>query len=35
MGKGIANPIVMIWAGGMLLDFLGQTEAASLMMRGI
>lgn len=35
MGKGIANPIAMIWAGAMLLDFLGQAEAASLVMRGI
>ena len=29
MGKGIANPIAMIWAGVLMLDFLGETEAAS------
>eukprot|EP01030_Chromulinospumella_sphaerica_P035085 gene35085-biopygen29943 len=26
-GKNIANPIGMIWAGAMMLDFLGQGEA--------
>ncbi len=34
-GKGIANPIATLWAGQMMLDFLGQTEAAALLMRGI
>ena len=28
MGKGIANPIAMIWTGAMMLDFLGEAEAA-------
>ena len=34
-GKGIANPIATIWAGQMLLDFLGQEEAAKLLMQAI
>ncbi len=28
MGKGIANPIAAIWAGAMMLDFLGEPAAA-------
>jgi tartrate dehydrogenase/decarboxylase / D-malate dehydrogenase len=28
VGKGIANPIAQIWCGAMMLDFLGQKEAA-------
>lgn len=35
MGKGIANPIAMIWAGSLMLGFLGEVEAASLIMQGI
>jgi tartrate dehydrogenase/decarboxylase / D-malate dehydrogenase len=35
MGQGIANPIAMIWAGAMLLDFLGEADAASLILHGI
>src|SRR6185437_9609559 len=27
MGKGIANPIAAIWAGALMLSFLGHTEA--------
>jgi len=34
-GKGIANPLATIWAGQMLLDFLGEKEAARLLMRAI
>ena len=34
-GKGIANPIAAIWAGAMLLDFLGETDAAARVMRAI
>ncbi len=28
MGKGIANPLATIWAGAMMLDFLGEATAA-------
>jgi tartrate dehydrogenase/decarboxylase/D-malate dehydrogenase len=28
MGKGIANPLATIWAGAMMLDFLGEAAAA-------
>jgi tartrate dehydrogenase/decarboxylase/D-malate dehydrogenase len=34
-GRGIANPIATVWAGSMMLDFLGETEAAALLMRAI
>lgn len=34
-GKGIANPIAAIWAGAMLLDFLGETDAAARVMRAV
>jgi len=34
-GKGIANPIATVWAGSMLLDFLGEADSASLLMRAI
>lgn len=34
-GKGIANPLATIWAGQMLLEFLGETEAAALLMRAV
>lgn len=35
VGRGIVNPIAMIWSGAMMLDFLGETEAAGLMMGAI
>jgi tartrate dehydrogenase/decarboxylase/D-malate dehydrogenase len=35
VGKGIANPIASIWSGQLLLDFLGEQEAATLLMRAI
>lgn len=34
-GKGIANPIGMIWAGAMMLDHLGEAEAAAAVMAAI
>jgi tartrate dehydrogenase/decarboxylase/D-malate dehydrogenase len=34
-GKGIANPVGMIWAGQMMLEHFGYTEAADCMMRAI
>jgi tartrate dehydrogenase/decarboxylase/D-malate dehydrogenase len=34
-GKGIANPIAMIWSGAMMLDFLGYPELNNLIIRAI
>lgn len=34
-GKGVANPIGMIWAGQMLLQHFGHTEAADALLRAI
>lgn len=34
-GKGIANPVGQIWSGAMMLDHLGETEAAAAVMRAI
>src|SRR5919199_818079 len=34
-GQGIANPIATIWAGALMLDFLGETEGAPLLMQAI
>ncbi|KAH9484610.1 D-malate dehydrogenase [decarboxylating] [Psilocybe cubensis] len=34
-GKGIANPIGMIWAGQMMLEHLGEKDAANAVMRAI
>jgi len=34
-GRGIANPIAAIWSGAMMLDFLGETVAAGLVMDAI
>ncbi len=34
-GRGIANPVGQIWAGSMMLDHLGQPEAAAAVMRAI
>jgi tartrate dehydrogenase/decarboxylase / D-malate dehydrogenase len=35
MGKGIANPIGTFWSGVMLLEHLGETEAAGRLMKAI
>lgn len=34
-GKGIANPIAMIWSGALMLEHLGQPKAADLIVRAI
>lgn len=34
-GKGIANPIASIWSAQLLLDFLGEQEAAAALMQAI
>jgi tartrate dehydrogenase/decarboxylase/D-malate dehydrogenase len=34
-GQGISNPTAMIWSGAMMLEFLGQTEGATLIMKAI
>jgi tartrate dehydrogenase/decarboxylase/D-malate dehydrogenase len=34
-GKGIANPIASIWSGQLLLDHLGEQEAAATLLRTI
>jgi tartrate dehydrogenase/decarboxylase/D-malate dehydrogenase len=34
-GKGIANPIGAIWAGAMMLDFLGQPKAGARVVTAI
>jgi len=34
-GKGVANPIAMIWCGAMMLDFLGERKAATRVLDAI
>src|SRR6478672_9018104 len=34
-GKGIANPIGQIWSGAMMLDHLGESEAAAAIVKAI
>ncbi|MDN3919396.1 tartrate dehydrogenase [Roseateles violae] len=34
-GKGIANPIAMIWSGALMLDFLGHRQAHDAILRAI
>ena len=34
-GKGIANPIGQIWSGAMMLDHLGEKEAANTIIKSI
>lgn len=35
MGMGIANPIATVWAGSLMLDFLGEKQGARRVMRAI
>jgi tartrate dehydrogenase/decarboxylase/D-malate dehydrogenase len=35
MGKGLANPIGTFWSAAMMLDHLGQSRAADLLMKAI
>ena len=35
VGKGIANPIGQIWSGALMLDYLGEKEAANSIMKSI
>ena len=34
-GKGIANPVGQIWAGAMMLDHLGEADAAGAILTAI
>ena len=34
-GQGIANPIGQIWSGAMMLEHLGETEAAAAIVQAI
>ena len=34
-GKGIANPIGQIWSGALMLDHLGEREAAKTILTSI
>jgi len=34
-GKGIANPVGQIWSGAMMLEHLGETEAAAAIVKAI
>jgi tartrate dehydrogenase/decarboxylase/D-malate dehydrogenase len=35
VGQGVANPVAMVWATAMMLDHLGQGEAARQVERAI
>ena len=35
MGKGLANPLATIWAAQMMLDFLGEDEAAKRLIKAL
>lgn len=35
VGKGIANPIGMVWSGAMMLEFLGETDSAARILKAL
>lgn len=34
-GQGVANPVAAVWTASMMLDHLGETEAAAALMRAV
>lgn len=34
-GKGVANPLAAVWSASLMLEHLGETEAAGLLMRAV
>jgi tartrate dehydrogenase/decarboxylase/D-malate dehydrogenase len=34
-GRGIANPVAAVWAGAMMLDFLGEAESGALVLNAL
>jgi tartrate dehydrogenase/decarboxylase/D-malate dehydrogenase len=34
-GKGIANPMAAIWSGAMMLEHLGEKDAATVLMNAL
>ncbi len=34
-GRGLANPMAAVWAAALMLEHLGQAEAAALVMRAL
>ncbi|HET8567627.1 MAG TPA: isocitrate/isopropylmalate family dehydrogenase, partial [Candidatus Limnocylindria bacterium] len=34
-GKGVADPLATVWAGALMLEHLGDRDAAALVMRAL